>query len=325
MRSAVQQKIPCVFLTQVKDQPSTKREHQMFRVVATETLNPSAVSADVQSALATEKLDGTCCYVTNYKGVPYLWARLDRKPTKQAEKRFKRHIFAKGHSNEFVWNVDEDFKSVPDVWIPAKEIKHCNGKPYPDENGHIPGWVPVECGNRQYCWHSNAVNYEAGVAIILKPHKDNLEGLEICLVQLSELLEQTVELIGTNINGNPYGIGSKKHPIHLLIPHGIFHIKDLPLIQHNSLVSWFGGCPEGKVEGIVWHCRNGSLIKLHRHHLGLCWPIPDPFLNSKPVTITVDLSKYECDCTSDSLLNKLSKKTTQIFDSLKDIVLEDVQ
>lgn len=40
---------------------------------------------------------------------------------------------------EFVWNVEEDFKPVPGTWIPAKDIEFSNGKPLPDENGHMPG------------------------------------------------------------------------------------------------------------------------------------------------------------------------------------------
>ncbi|KAM4748306.1 RNA ligase 1 [Rhinophrynus dorsalis] len=323
--SAVQQKIPCVFVTRVKDEPSSKREHQVFNVVATETLSPIALKADVQSALATEKVDGTCCYVTSHKGVPYLWARLDRKPTKQAEKRFKKHIYSKGSSRDFVWNVEDDFKTVPDFWIPAKEIQQCNGKPYPDENGHIPGWVPVEPGNKQYCWHSCTVDYVARVALVLRPHGEDTGALEICLVPLSDLLEQTLELIGTNINGNPYGIGSKKNPVHLLVPHGVFHIKNLPSLTHSSLVSWFEGCQEGKVEGIVWHCQDGSLIKLHRHHLGLSWPILDTNLNSIPVTINIDLCKYECEFPPGSLLCQLAKNNTQQFLCLQDILVGDVQ
>lgn len=39
-----------------------------FKVLATETLSEKALDADVYSAIATEKVDGTCCYVTNYKG-----------------------------------------------------------------------------------------------------------------------------------------------------------------------------------------------------------------------------------------------------------------
>ncbi|KAM9311657.1 RNA ligase 1 [Gastrophryne carolinensis] len=319
---AVQQKIPCVFLTDVKDEPSAKRLHQGFKVVATETLNPLALVADIHNALATEKVDGTCCYVANHKGVPYLWARFDRKPTKQADKRFKKHLYTTGGSKGFIWNVDDDFKSVPDFWIPAKGVKHLNEKPLPDENGHIPGWVPVENGNKQYCWHSCSVNYTLGLAIILKPRTEGPESLEICCVPLSDLLEQTLELIGTNINGNPYGIGDKKNPVHLLIPHGSFLIKNPPALNHSSLISWFNHCPEGEVEGIVWHCKDGSLIKLHRHHLGLFWPLENTYMNSMPVSIKMDLWKYDFQDASCSLLARLSKKDTQQFQSLKDLVLD---
>ncbi|XP_040264593.1 uncharacterized protein C12orf29 homolog isoform X5 [Bufo bufo] len=263
---------------------------QMFRVLATETLNPLALNAAIDSALATEKVDGTCCYVTTHK--------------------------------DFVWNVDEDFKVVPDFWTPAKGVTRCNGKLYPDENGHIPGWVPVENGNKQYCWHSSAVNYSLGVAIVLQPNTEDPGSLEICLVHMSGLLEQTLELIGTNINGNPYGIGNKKNPIHLLVPHGTFLIKDLEALDHNSLMSWFKHCQEGKVEGIVWHCKDGSLFKLHRHHLGLHWPLNDTRLNSKPVSIRLDLCKYDCEADSSTLLGQLSKIDSLCYDRLKDIMLD---
>ncbi|XP_056430375.1 uncharacterized protein C12orf29 homolog isoform X1 [Hyla sarda] len=321
-RGSVQQKISCVFVTQVKDEPSAKREHQTFKVLATETLNPLALNAAIDHALATEKVDGTCCYVTTHKGLPYLWARYDRKPTKQAEKRFKKYIYSKGNSKDFVWNVDEDFKVVPNFWIPAKGVKYFNGKPYPDENGHIPGWVPVENSNKQYCWHSCAVNYTLGIAIVLRPKAEDHGSLEICLVRLSDLLEQTLELIGTNINGNPYGIGNKKNPIHFLVPHGTFLIKDLSALDHKSLMHWFEHCQEGKVEGIVWHCKDGSLFKLHRHHLGLNWPIIDTHLNSKPVSIRLDLCKYDYEADSSTFLGQLSKKDTICYDRLKDILLD---
>nr|XP_031539152.1 uncharacterized protein C12orf29 homolog isoform X2 [Vicugna pacos] len=280
---SVQRKMPCVFVTEVKEEPSTKREHQPFKVLATETISHKALDADIYSAIPTEKVDGTCCYVTTYKGQPYLWARLDRKPNKVAEKRFKNFLHSKQNSKEFFWNVEEDFKPVPECWIPAKEIEQLNGNPMPDENGHIPGWVPVEKNNKQYCWHSSVVNYEFEIALVLKHHSDDPGLLEISAVPLSDLLEQTLELIGTNINGNPYGLGSKKHPLHLLIPHGAFQV--------------------------------------HRHHLGLCWPIPDTYMNSKPVIINMNLNKYEYAFDAKSLFNHFSKIDHQKFSRLNDIIL----
>ncbi|XP_035193662.1 uncharacterized protein C12orf29 homolog, partial [Oxyura jamaicensis] len=251
-------------------------------------------------------------------GRPYLWARLDRRPNKQAEKRFKQFLYSLEDCKEFIWNFEEDFKPVPDTWIPAKEVEFCNGNPLPDENGHTPGWVPVEKNSKQYCWHSSAVNYEAEIALVLKHHAD--PGLlEISPVPLSELLEQTLELIGTNINANPYGLGSRKQPVHLLVPHGAFEIKNPPTLNQNDILSWFEGCNEGKVEGIVWHCRDGCLIKLHRHHLGLCWPLAETYLNSQPVVISFNRNDYDCDFGPKSLFHHFSNLDGQRFDRLKDI------
>ncbi|XP_075352633.1 RNA ligase 1 isoform X3 [Mycteria americana] len=305
-RGAVQRKVPCLFVT------------EPFKVLATETITGKALEADIYNAIPTEKVDGTCCYVTTYKGQPYLWARLDRKPNKQAEKRFRRFLYSLEDCKEFVWNVEEDFKPVPDTWIPAKDIEFSNGNPLPDENGHMPGWVPVEKNSKQYCWHSSVVNYEAEIALVLKHHAD--PGLlEISPVPLSEILEQTLELIGTNINANPYGLGSKKQPVHLLVPHGAFEIKNPPSLKQNDILSWFEGCSEGKVEGIVWHCHDGCLIKLHRHHLGLRWPLAETYLNSQPVVIAFNRTKYDCDFEPKSLFHQFSNLDGQRFDRLKDI------
>lgn len=41
---------------------------QPFKVLATETLTRKAIDADIYNAIPTEKVDGTCCYVTTYKG-----------------------------------------------------------------------------------------------------------------------------------------------------------------------------------------------------------------------------------------------------------------
>ncbi|XP_029009953.1 uncharacterized protein C12orf29 homolog [Betta splendens] len=314
---SVQQKIPCVFLTEVKEEKSRKREFQQFQVVATENLNPVALEADVYSAFATEKLDGTCCYVTDYKGHPYLWARLDRKPNKQAEKRFKKYQHAHRSSKGFTWNVEDDFKMVPETWIPAHRVKHHNSHPVPDEHGHIPGWVPVEKDNKQYCWHSSVVDYESGSALVLRP-KDDDAFLELAAVPLVKLREQTLELIGTNINGNPYGLGSKKQPIHCLVSHGSIRIRDPPPVDFQQLWAWFQENPEGRVEGIVWHCADGSLVKVHRHHLGLTWPEKETLFGGRPVVIRVDETSEEFNLSKD-LFTSFSRINGQRFSRIRDV------
>lgn len=65
-------------------------------------------------------------------------------------------------------------------------------------------------------------------------------------------------------NGKFYhlGLGSKKFPLHFLTPHGAFQVENLPTLKHKDLLSWFKDCSEGKIEGIVWHCGDGCLIKV---------------------------------------------------------------
>ncbi|XP_054889858.1 uncharacterized protein C12orf29 homolog isoform X2 [Poeciliopsis prolifica] len=314
---SVQQKIPCVFLTDVKEEASRKRERQ-FQVVATETVNPVALEANVACAFATEKLDGTCCYVALYQGQPYLWARLDRKPNKQAEKRFKKHQHTLKSCKDFSWIVEEDFKTVPESWIPAHRVKHSNGHPIPDEHGHIPGWVPVQRSNKQYCWHSSVVDYELGVALVLKPCCDEDDLLEITALPLADLQGQTLELIGTNINGNPYGLGDKKQPIHCLVPHGSIPVRNPPPVDFQLLRSWFQENCEGRVEGIVWHCNDGTLIKIHRHHLGLRWPDGETCLASRPAVVRLGGASAAYS-SGEGLLSWFSPLNGQRFSQLQDV------
>ncbi|KAL1247487.1 hypothetical protein QQF64_022863 [Cirrhinus molitorella] len=318
---SVQQKIPCVFLTEVRNEPSRKRDCQQFQVVATENVNPAALESDIHCAAATEKIDGTCCYVTTYKGEPYLWARLDRKPTKQADKRFKKYQYSQKTCKGFVWNVDEDFREVPDSWIAAHRVQHENGHPVPDEHGHIPGWVPVDHTNKQYCWHASVVNYDTGVALVLKTHMEDEGLLEIVSVPLADLMEQTLELIGTNVNGNPYGLGSKKHPVHVLVPHGVLRIRNPPPVEFQQLYSWFQECQEGRVEGIVWHCDDGTLVKIHRHHLGLKWPLGDTFLNTRRVVVHIDETP-DPDASDKDLFKSFSSINGKLFSCIQDIQFE---
>ena len=286
---SVRDKISCVFETSVvHDTSSKKRPDQHFQVVAaTDRLRPDAafLFTGQSSARPTEKLDGTCTSVRQWNGRPWLWARHDRKPTKAAEKRHRgatsvrRCTSAGGDEDAFVWNVETDFKDVPPGWTAA-------GSGLPDAGGHIPGWVPIDPKSQTHCWHLTAVDLEdPGVALVLQP-QNNCSGLEITLRQLSELESCTLELIGTNINANPYHLGSRQHPIHFLVRHGILQINDY-LHTPESLMEWFDTAA-GAVEGIVWHCVDERMFKLHRHHLGIKWPIERPRLIMLPVVVNLE-------------------------------------
>lgn len=324
---SVQQKISCVFETTVLNEPSKKRSYQQFNVVATSTIRQTAREDGIATAIPTEKLDGTCVFVSEFKGKPWLWARLDRKPNKAAEKRFKKHQSQRRQGDgdavpkensevPFHWEVPGDFKEVPEHWIPASGVRISDGQPQPDVNGHIPGWVPVDPNSRQHCWHLTAVDLTYSIGLVLREKTDEGRELQVDLVNLSELLGTTAELIGTHINANPYGIGNKATPIHLLVVHGSIKA-NLPSELHlDEVRTWFEGTDGGRMEGVVWHCSSGSLYKLHRHHVNLPWPIGDPALSHRPVSICVDLTKYEMEEDKKSCLWTLSKLNGQICDSL---------
>ncbi|XP_053384932.1 uncharacterized protein C12orf29 homolog [Mercenaria mercenaria] len=322
---SVQQKVSCVFETTVLNEQSTKRENQFYKVVASERIKQKAIDNDIHTALVTEKLDGTCVYISQFEGKPWLWARYDRKPTKGAEKRFKKFQHQKqkqqgsddrsNKASQFQWDMDKDFKETPEYWIPASGVEIVAGSPVPDDIGHTPGWVPVSPSSRQQCWHLSAVDLNLGLALVLREIDDSDELCIDCL-HMSELEGHTAELIGTNINGNPYGIGSKKFPIHFLVIHGSLRIRTRPEIQMEAIKMWFQN--EGQVEGLVWHCANGTLFKLHRNHVALPWPVESPTLTRQRVSVAVDTTNYELD-NNDSLIAQFGKVYGHTCESVKDL------
>ena len=147
--SNVQQKISCVFETHVIEEPSGKRSYQPYKIVAGENVRQSAELSDIYNAISSEKLDGTCTLISEFDGTPWLWARLDRKPNKVADRKFKKFQNThrawqaegkNGKEPEFQWNLQTDLKDVPNVWMPASGVeKNEDNVPIPDDNGHIPG------------------------------------------------------------------------------------------------------------------------------------------------------------------------------------------
>lgn len=146
----------------------------------------------------------------------------------------------------------------------------------------------------------------------------------------------------------PTGLGSKKQPVHFLVSHGSVTIRNPPAVDFQQLCSWFQESPDGRVEGIVWHCSNGTLVKVggcdgavlrllvsllesfcfcllvclqvHRHHLGLRWPDGDTFLANRPAVVHVDgtVDTYS----SSSLLASFFAQNGRRFSRLQDVQLE---
>ena len=67
--SSVQSKINCVFDISINStNRSLKRSSQNYQVLATNNFSEEALSSDIKNASLSEKIDGTCCYMTSYKG-----------------------------------------------------------------------------------------------------------------------------------------------------------------------------------------------------------------------------------------------------------------
>ena len=74
----------------------------------------------------------------------------------------------------------------------------------PDDIGHLVGWVPIDPSLRTHLWHLSVVDLKRGEGLFLKNNK--LKGkLQISIEKLENFIGKTFELIGTNVNANPYG------------------------------------------------------------------------------------------------------------------------
>ncbi|KAH9500561.1 hypothetical protein Btru_072281 [Bulinus truncatus] len=330
----VQQKISCVYQLAVSDEASNKRNNQAFKVLATSNISLQAENDGVSStARPTEKLDGTCCLVDVFQGKPWLWARYDRKPSKAGERRLalfnkaKQKCIQNGEkvTEIFEWNPNKDFKEPPEHWVPASNLEMKDGMVLPDKLGHTPGWIPVQINCRQQCWHLSAVDLELGLALVLSQRPGDPSCLLLEFHSLSSLCGQTFELIGTNINGNPYNLGTKRCPVHILVPHGNITVECPTPSDFDCLFQWFeSGSLESLIEGIVWHCDNGALYKLHRHHLNMKWPLPESNLCRKKVIVQISPTIIVCyikNSKETSLFVRLSALNGKIFNSLHDLHL----
>ena len=74
----------------------------------------------------------------------------------------------------------------------------------PTDNGHLVGWVPVDPSARTHIWHLSAVDLICGRFVCLN-EKAGDESLVARIEYLDDYLGKTFELIGTKVNGNPYG------------------------------------------------------------------------------------------------------------------------
>ena len=76
--------------------------------------------------------------------------------------------------------------------------------PIPGENGHLVGWVPIDTSLRMHLWHLSVVDFNLGIGVFLHYSNTNSD-LCVRINSIKNYLGKTLELIGSNINANPYG------------------------------------------------------------------------------------------------------------------------
>ena len=123
-------------------------------------------------------------------------------------------------------------RTPPEGWMAAQGA--------PDERtGQWPGWVPVGEG------------------------KSDEPYVEAFMRRVSVAESQTYELIGPKVQGNPYTLG-----FHLLHAHGFSPLPNAPR-TFDALREYL---TTHVIEGIVWHHKDGRMVKIKARDFGLEWP-----------------------------------------------------
>lgn len=127
-------------------------------------------------------------------------------------------------------------KTPPEGFVSAQD---------PDPvTGHWPGWLAVDPNKSDDKWHWEAWN--------------NL------LAAVSGDIDGTYELLGPKVQGNPHKLDK-----HELVRHGSRGFEQEPPRDFEALKAWFA---EHRLEGIVWHHPDGSMVKIKRKDFGYKWP-----------------------------------------------------
>jgi hypothetical protein len=279
----VQSKVPCIFKVKVVKGKS-KKFNRSARIVATDVLRDDF---DYKSH-TSQKIDGTCCYVFNDQ----IWQKRERKLNKQGMKKKELLIaqlgmFQDNSTSKFpVGNfTDKDFKPVPDDWVQGLQSRPN------EEMGHCIGWVPVTDDKADWRYHSAltpGVDTKQVLGTLAKVINVKSTGdYEILHIPLSQLNNQTMELIGPNFNGNPYNFPKNKK--HYFIIHGSVPIKipDDP----GQIKEWLKNTG---IEGVIWRTdskNSTNYYKLHQHHVGGKWPVKNPLLDFSGIVEAEDQTR----------------------------------
>lgn len=223
----------------VKDTTTAKPGRAGEKYLAINKMNPLLLEKlrnGVQYKV-TIKVDGTCCSVREGR----IWKRRDLK----------------------------DARNVPPTWVRTGNEK----------DGHLIGAMPLEKGDTWHldCYAKNpdkSLNMDRMMILDLN---DNQDGLVYKEVDTTSLKGQSIEIMGPKWQKNPHGL-----TIHCAMRHGLIqangfpnlmkYVNDTSLDLLQDIKNWFNTSDHGSFsEGVVVHLDDGTMFKLHRHHLDMKW------------------------------------------------------
>lgn len=242
----VEDKISSILLCEhVKDTITTKPDRAGAKYLATNKIYPELLDK-LKNGIKyrpTGKIDGTCCNIKDGR----IWKRRDLKSEREK----------------------------PHDWI-------MTGKQPDNTTGHLIGIMPLDKGD---VWHldcyvkksenTKTKTYIMEKIMILDLNKEG-NGLEYKEIDTESLNGCSVEIMGPKFQKNPH-----KLKMHCVMKHGIITLNDFPDLTHyidnssdilNDIKNWFTNSQQGPyLEGVVLHLDDGSMFKLHRHHLDMKW------------------------------------------------------
>jgi len=234
----VTDKISAILVCQhIKGTETTKPDRDGPQYLATNTINPDLLEKlrSGRSYKATGKIDGTGCIVKD-------GALFKKRDLKTPEAR----------------------ANPPSGWI---ETGRDQG------TGHLIGFMPLDKTNKSDQWHIACHTSDDHIMVLDASRGFNdLQYKEVLTTSLNGL---SVEVVGPNFQKNPHNLA-----MHCVTLHGDILLNNFPdLTQSDSdllqrIKDWFDSSDQGPfLEGVVIHLDDGSMFKLHRHHLGMKWNV----------------------------------------------------
>lgn len=254
----VKDKIPSFMLCKHQEDTKTEKSgREGLKYLAKAEFKPEFHKKllEGQKYEATVKVDGTCCLIgKDSSGKVCILKRRDIKPYRKKPQK------------------------IPDTWVQTGA----------DGGKHIIGFMPIEDGDK---WHYDAhpvqdenvkgvKRYDTSKIRVLTIAECGKK-LEYQIVDIETLDGKSVELMGPKFQANPHKL---EH--HCVMVHGLIKLSDCPdlhkIAQDDTpllLTNWVQDTLSSNfIEGIVMHMEDGSMFKIHCHHMNMKWGDTKPLI-----------------------------------------------